>query len=784
MSKISMDGIIAYALLKNKKDDSTQIQPSKQVINAEFDDEKLIIVFDDNSTIKAPFSSELNHSNKIILDKISVGQDGKLMYNNQLICDLSEAIKTIQLNEEENSLIIEYFNQTEQKIPLKPIIEKIFNELQQSGEEKPDTTTKGGMFFYKIVKSYNEMNNILKPKIGSTVIVLNDINNNNNEKSLYVYTGSEWQFIGSVENNRDFTKNPINLQKEVFGVLSDNSISNQIARVNQLHSHNNLSILNKLSADNTGNILLYNGKKIISNIFYDKTTRYDDINILKFRDFIGKKNGDILEYRLDISSRELRDMPKDFVNNKILVSNSDTSTYDLKNIDELIDVKENFSTIIHQNEWEDARINGRREDIYKYTINHNLNSTNLIVAFYNNNVNASNYNYVISDENNIVVKSNRNDETKVVINCSQGTTKNKNGNGGGTSTTVDHKHTNLSLLEKFSTDEKGNLFFDGTRIFTNFNPLSYKKVWNQNLVNDLTLLIDYSKLFNEKDVRIVTRSDLLIKNENAKINDENINKKNTVHLQVIEDDTNIVLDTYILPQETQKYEVGINPNTKIYIQGFFSGNLIINYFDTSFVQTNGSSPDIKINEVGITKNQILHVLKTHNFNELDTESKIILEAINELKRYVNSEILESYAELNDKLVSYQQETRDKIDEYNEKIKNAINGVYDTINHIDVDNGNKDIKQYQLFNVESGNVYNIIDNHIPINHKIIANVFTFDESQKIIDVIIDFGVETENIDGLTNGIKMKDNFILQSNENELPVIKKSDFNSILRFQGGV
>lgn len=764
MAKISMDGIIAYALLKNKKSDTVG-KPSKQIIDAQFDDNNLIISFDDNSSIKVPFSNTLKHNNKTILDKITINPDGKLMYNNSLVCDLSQAIKQIVLDENDNALVIKYFNEAEEKIFLKSMIEKIFNELQGQGGGDTSDSTVDGMFFHKTVNSYSEMENIISPKTGSTVIVLKD-RNNNSERSLYTYTGNDWQFIGSVEPNRDFVKNPIDLQNEVTGVLSDNAISNQIARVSQLHNHNNIDTLNKLSESNSG-ILLFNGSKIVSNIFYDKNIKYDDINILKFKNFLGKKNADILELRIDISSIDLKDMPKNFVTDKILVSNSHTSSYDLKSIDELVDIKENFSIEIQTNQWQSTGINGRLSP-FKYTVNHNLNSTNLIVAFYNNNVNSSNYSYTIVDENNITVKANTNDVTKVVINCSQGTIKGSSGEIIGT----DHTHTNLPVLEKFSSDNQGNLYFDGTKIFTNFNPLSYKKVWKQNNKNELSLLLDYATIFKEQDIRIITRSDLLITNVNSKVDDESINKQNTVHLQVIEDDTSVVLDVHIPPQETQKYEVGINPNTKIYIKGFFSGNIILNYFDTSFVQSNEQTPDVDIGNTGVTKNEILNILKTHQFtDELHTRAKTIIEAINQVNADIDNKIIEAFGEMNHKLVSYQRETRDAISVINEKINGTSN-----------DTGNINVRQYILKDVISGTLYTIEDEGLPITHKVIPSVFVLESSEQRKTTMTDFNLNIENIES-ENGIKIQNNYTLNIVNGETPIINKSEFTNILSLKGG-
>ena len=99
--------------------------------------------------------------------------------------------------------------------------------------------------------------------------------------------------------------------------------------------------------------------------------------------------------------------------------------YELKDPSEMMDAMENYESNIDISDWSLV------DDMYQKHITHNLQSTNLIVAFYDNtNTHVSN-NYKILSENAIIVYSTTTDPVKVIINCSQGTSSNKTGNVGG-----------------------------------------------------------------------------------------------------------------------------------------------------------------------------------------------------------------------------------------------------------------------------------------------------------------------------------------------------------------
>lgn len=565
-NNVALDGIIAYALAK-KMNSSGESLTIKTV---NFDNEKLVITMIDNSKFEAPFSDILKHDNKIVIDKLTINEKNQLLYDNVLVCDLSETIKNIILDDTTNELVVTFGNETNVKIPLEPMIIDIVNEMLS------DLGTSGSMFLSSVVNTVDDLYEITEAQIGQTVIVEID-STKNNQRSLYVYKDENWLWIGSLTENRDFKKNPINLNTEVVGTITDAMIPNTIARVSQLHNHNNKTVLDSLS-ENAYNELLYKGKKLSAIKITDKdNVIFNDITSFKIGNFLGQKRGDLLELKFDALSTDLKDMPQLHSEGKLLVSNQRDSIYELKSIEEITDLKENYATTITTLDW------GSNEGLgyYQKIITHNLNSTNLIVAFYDaqNNVKKT-YDYTILNGLEIAIKSDVNNECRVVINCSQGTAKNKGTGGGGS----DHKHSNLSILNGFNQDKHGNLLYNGTRIFTNFNPLIYKRIWNQQLLEELSLLIDYNTIFVEQDIKMISTSELIIENKNSITGNPDTDKKNEIHLQIYEDDF-VVLDVFIKPQEMQKYITGINPNTKIYVKGYFSANVIINYFDTSCVQT-------------------------------------------------------------------------------------------------------------------------------------------------------------------------------------------------------
>lgn len=109
----------------------------------------------------------------------------------------------------------------------------------------------------------------------------------NNQKTGYLRSSDEWVYLGVFEVQlRDFKTNPILLDSEVSGLLEPKNISDDIARVSQLHKHSvsdevvknlvknshnhaHLDLLETISQNELGEIFISN-KKITSNvIFFD-----------------------------------------------------------------------------------------------------------------------------------------------------------------------------------------------------------------------------------------------------------------------------------------------------------------------------------------------------------------------------------------------------------------------------------------------------------------------------------------------------------------------------------
>jgi hypothetical protein len=107
---------------------------------------------------------------------------------------------------------------------------------------------------------------------GELVIVLND-ETHSNGRSQYIYNGTSriWEYNGTFDSTaRDFKTDPLSLFNEVTGILAGTKIDNTIARVADLHSHANSSILNGLS--DVGGDLYYLGKNLDSIALINDTT--------------------------------------------------------------------------------------------------------------------------------------------------------------------------------------------------------------------------------------------------------------------------------------------------------------------------------------------------------------------------------------------------------------------------------------------------------------------------------------------------------------------------------
>jgi hypothetical protein len=351
---------------------------------------------------------------------------------------------------------------------------------------------------------------------------------------------------------------------------------------------------------------------------------FNNIPTFKFDDLSGTLLGDgTLELKLkNIFTTNLKDMPTTLINNGVLVANSSTNTYELKDIANLTNSHENPSYNVKAVDWYwDSNNN-----CYLCDLTHNLQSINVIVGIYDNTNNImSNVFPKVTNSNSIQLKCQTTPVCRVVINCSQGTV----GTGTGSSTIItasdfiddtrprsdktyssdfvtttlkgyaqtnqiytqtqsnllyatkasEHLHNNFDLLQQLTTDSSNNLYFSGQKLLTNFQPYTFQLKWTNENKAILNTIVDVNSIFLSNNINAIMNSEFTIVNNIVSIDDTTDSKsENLVHLVVL-DNTIKILDVYIKPSNTQRYTLGISPNISIMVQGSnFSGL----YYQTAY----------------------------------------------------------------------------------------------------------------------------------------------------------------------------------------------------------
>lgn len=414
--------------------------------------------------------------------------------------------------------------------------------------------------------------------------------------------------------NKLVTNNTVNTKMKAVKLL-------ELADINHTVQPNSFLVTNS-----TGTQVTYLSS-IKSMIKIQKVTDKDgvdyiDVPNLKFNNLTGLQHAD---GSVDLSlpsmfTTDLQDMPDSYDNGKVLVANGTSMNYELKDIATLTNSKENYNKTIGQTDWSYDPVLKK----YTVTIEHNLNSKNLIVGFYDvSNFSINNISWGLldgTDVNKIIVESQTNNAIRVVINCSQGAVGNGTGSGGSvTVTTADfiddtrtrtdkaysstklttllggyatkstvytkeesnsvfsskineHIHTNISSLNKITEDINGNMYFGGKKILTNLQPYTYQKHWDKQEFASSALLVDINTIFNTNTYNAIMESELTIKNNVVSVNEiEDAKSINQLHLVVL-DNSLVVLDVLIAPGSTQKYILGISPNIQVMINGKFSAN--------------------------------------------------------------------------------------------------------------------------------------------------------------------------------------------------------------------
>lgn len=373
-------------------------------------------------------------------------------------------------------------------------------------------------------------------------------------------------------------------------------------------------------------------KETIKQIIDKDSTEFSNINSLKFSNLKGVLNQDNNELSLSLDkifSTDLSDMPSVYEDNKVLVSNKNKMKYELIDIRELFNSKENYSTTITEDEWGlNDELNGK----YTKVIKHDRNSIDLIVAVYDaNNMNITNdFNYQLLDNNSLMLIASSPINCRVIVNCS-GISVGSGGSGSGSAIIssdmfiddnrirddraysskeitnilqneyvkknnaytrsqcdnkfalkeTEHTHSNFNTLLKLSEDNSGNILFNDKVLLTELKATTYQKhVSEETHDKELYLLIDSNSIFNMNEFKAIISSEFTIKN-NIISNESTDNKEeNQLHLVITDMDLTI-LDVFIKPSETQQYILGISPNIKVYVQ-LKNGTISANYYMTAY----------------------------------------------------------------------------------------------------------------------------------------------------------------------------------------------------------
>ena len=372
-------------------------------------------------------------------------------------------------------------------------------------------------------------------------------------------------------------------------------------------------------------------KETIKQIIDKDSTEFSNINSLKFSNLKGVLNQDNNELSLSLDkifSTDLSDMPSVYEDNKVLVSNKNKMRYELIDIRELFNSKENYSTTIIEDEWGlNDELNGK----YTKVIKHDRNSLDLIVAVYDaNNMNiTNNFNYQLLDNNNLMLIASSPINCRVIVNCS-GISIGSGGSGSGSAIissdmfiddnrirddrtysskeitnilqndyvkknivytrsqcdntfalkSTEHTHANYNTLIKLSEDSQGHILFNDKILLTELKASIYQKQLTEETHNNLDLIIDVNNIFTKNNYQAIISSEFTIRNNIINNEDTNNMDENQLHLVITDLDLTI-LDVYIKPSETQQYVLGISPNIKVYAK-LPNGTISANYYMTNY----------------------------------------------------------------------------------------------------------------------------------------------------------------------------------------------------------
>ncbi|MCG8541143.1 MAG: hypothetical protein MJA82_14605 [Clostridia bacterium] len=415
-------------------------------------------------------------------------------------------------------------------------------------------------------------------------------------------------------------------------LVSTDTMENTIANIKFEDLHNVPSSLIKdsfLAVDEWGSGIIFK-RDIDINRYIDKITdkdgtEFNHVHGLKFANLIGTTQQDReLLLTAKIFSTDILDMPTSFHTDKILVSNADSLSYKLKSIDELALLSENFNINVTEDDpgWIDST--STTSGKYEYIIHHSLDSLNIIAMFYDINDIKKDIEYKILSKDEIVVLWEAPISFRAVINCSQGTSSEHlnevtkppitasdfiddihvredktysskkiedivkdfiskdnvytkvQSDSIYASKSYEHSHRNLSLLNNLEADQEGDLTYRGKKLMTKVEAFHYEDHWSNTSYPNLKQLIDMRNIYNTMGYTTIVNSEITIKNLYPSV-DEETDRDNTLNLIVMDNGIK-VLDVEILPQDVQKYLLGISPNLTVFVKGTFDANFYVGAF--------------------------------------------------------------------------------------------------------------------------------------------------------------------------------------------------------------
>lgn len=443
--------------------------------------------------------------------------------------------------------------------------------------------------------------------------------------------------LQSIINTQTNIQNQINTIGEK--IANDASPSNKLVSKNTLNNKiknskfedllNTPTILSPdtfLVVDSTGTKVIMKDTfdQYIQSIKDKNNVDFTKVKKLEFSNLQGNlKLDETLLLTARMYSTDILDMPTTFDTNKILVSDANSLSYKLKSIDELALLQENYNVNITSDntDWVNPSITSSGK--YEFILKHGLDSQNIIAMFYDINNILIDVKYKILNNMEILIMLDNPIDIRVVVNCSQGTSSEQltnakpqitasdfvddihtridktysskkiedmvfllankeniynktQANNIFASKTLEHSHANLYALNNLQEDTDGNLTYKGSKLMTQVEPFYHEDHWVNEDYIALKQLIDMRTIYNTLNFTTIVNSEFTIKN--LKPSTTPIEDEDKALRLVVMDDTITILDVKILPQEVQKYLLGISPNTKVFVEGCFSANYYVSAF--------------------------------------------------------------------------------------------------------------------------------------------------------------------------------------------------------------